>query len=268
MRSLLWIWTFLVASCVSDVQVLESDGVDENPGPSLTLPGSGGGPSVREPSAASGGSSGDTSVPSGGSSNSSTGGRIGILWTRCEAALSDGLPGDSCVFEPPECRDNADCCIESVACRDGGLQLERSCASCDACDDDPDCPFGKSFCVAGSCKPCPAEEPCNDLWDRTTRNGCGWCVPPNQCSRDGDCPATERCYPGALCIPGCANDPSCCFGNLCASAGCTSPPTIDCALVGCDESRACRIVGAPVSCACVGSNWRCTDGTSNVCAPF
>jgi hypothetical protein len=157
-------------------------------------------------------------------------------------------------------------------------QLYSDEASCDAsydaclvrCTNDSMCPAGTSWCERGRCRPCDnggllCDIACSDGWSTYERNGCHpcECAPPNACRSDAECGPGNECYAGAFCWDWCPpDDPTCCFGNVCSTAGCAPPPPTGCRVRGCPMGQTCGTSSAgacaPSSCVCGSSGWGCT----------
>jgi hypothetical protein len=175
----------------------------------------------------------------------------GEYCTPCDPADPDcALPGTNmycnalgaCVFEQPTCP--------------GG------------CTSDAACAYGTQWCVGGACVACDNSGEACDLgcingWGFYTRNGCTpcACAPPNDCTLDAQCGPGSTCYAGAFCWDYCDDgDPSCCQGNVCSQAGCSSPPPMGCFRRGCPMGQSCENFDcASSSCGCDGGGWSCTD---------
>jgi hypothetical protein len=120
-------------------------------------------------------------------------------------------------------------------------------------------------CVA--CEPTPPE--CTSVCANgfspqvLSRNGCQVCecVPPSECTMDGDCAGTELCYAGAQCEEGCTT-PDCCFGNQCSPAGCAGSAAPSCLVVGCQGGGECLAACDRVSCECNGQAWDCAESAA------
>src|SRR2546428_5959643 len=140
------------------------------------------------------------------------------------------------------------CCRSEPAGDDGGempadigFEPDAATEGGPACTTDADCAFGAEWCVGGRCVPCDNSGltctiPCETGTTFYVRNGCHPCdcAPSNQCRSDADCGPGLACYAGAFCWDGCPpGDPTCCFGNICSGAGCSSPPPTGCKVRGC-----------------------------------
>ncbi|MCZ7677499.1 MAG: hypothetical protein M5U28_01465 [Sandaracinaceae bacterium] len=158
-------------------------------------------------------------------------------------------------------------------------------ASCitDACASDADCASGAEWCEGGRCVACDNSGlvcliACPSGWSTYERNGCRpcECAPMNDCTSDGEClgigGGAQRCYAGAFCWDWCPpGDPTCCFGNMCAAAGCTPPPPVGCTQRGCPIGQRCDTTAGctPSECGCdARSGWFCTDDCGGgTCVP-
>lgn len=218
--------------------------------------------------AGTGASSGGTTA--GGSAGSTSGG-IPSEWTEstCATAIDRGITGDPCsgTFE---CQSAVlECCRWSASCVLGQLRLARTCELC-ACKGDADCKTG-SWCdkANGNCRACVETPVCLPPFSFIQRNGCAYCIPPDDCQDDGDCNNNGgHCYAGQLCGRDCVNDPSCCFGNRCAAPGCGPTTGLDCSLFGCPDGTYCDIQDVTQRCVCNQGRWLCTGESPNVCRPL
>jgi hypothetical protein len=138
----------------------------------------------------------------------------------------------------------------------------------EACTIHGQCAFG-SLCGDYRCQVCPAAPancpgPCANGFQPLllARNGCAVCecVPPSECSSNGDCPGDETCYAGAQCADGCS-DPTCCFGNHCSRPGCGSARPSLCLAFGCSDGESCLAACEATSCECDGASWACQSTT-------
>jgi hypothetical protein len=125
------------------------------------------------------------------------------------------------------------------------------------CTLDSDCESG-TWCRGGTCTTCTAAGTCRTGFNLVKRNGCDWCVPPNECTTDADC-GDVRCFAGLQCEAGCEGDPLCCYGNHCGKPECGRPTNLDCSIVGCMDGGSC--VGSVSvqwdQCGCDDSGWHC-----------
>ena len=186
----------------------------------------------------------------------------------CEAALTEGEPGDDCVGLEMGCSESVGCCVEAAFCELGSLILVEDCSGCEVCVEDADCgPL--AWCVGeGDCVPCPMVDgcpPCPDDLIPVDINGCETCecVPPiSDCSIDEDCgdPASLYCAQGALCT---RDHPSCCV-NVCTEFDCAAvePPPEGCMLPCLDELMCESGLCEQLGCRCVEDHWECDE----VCA--
>jgi hypothetical protein len=124
------------------------------------------------------------------------------------------------------------------------------------------------WCSGQTCMSCPAapascDGPCAHGFQPVSvnRNGCTVCecAPPSECTTNADCQNDEICYAGQHCRDGCA-EPSCCFGNQCAAAGCGAPPG-SCLEFGCRGGTECLAACDATSCECNGGTWSCASVT-------
>lgn len=181
-----------------------------------------------------------------------------VFWCHCEGADCDRL------FATEE-----ECTGAYAAC------TSHECAT------DADCARGSEWCEGGRCVACDNGGlvcliACRDGWSLYERNGCHpcECAPRNDCTSDGECigiGGPQRCYAGAFCWDWCApGDPTCCFGNVCAAAGCSDPAPVGCARRGCPPGESCDTTSGCASSACgcdATSGWSCTpDCGGGVCA--
>ena len=159
--------------------------------------------------------------------------------------------------------------IDGTAGDDGGVEPDQGGGECAT---DADCQSGAEWCVEGACQPCDnsglvCDLACSYGWVFYERNGCHpcECAPANQCTSDADCGSGRKCYAGAFCWDWCPpDDPSCCFGNICSGAGCSTPAPGGCVVRGCPQGGTCSTTSgcAPSSCSCDSGGWVCTEDCS------
>jgi len=151
----------------------------------------------------------------------------------------------------------------------------------EGCASDDECAYAVEWCVGGMCVPCDkggevCDISCTQGWAMYERHGCTPCdcAPTNPCVSDEECPQVtagpSKCYAGNHCWDWCpAGDPSCCYGNQCAAAGCPDPILTGCQKTGCAPGMTCVPSGCePSACHCDGANWECTDDCNGgECAP-
>lgn len=198
-------------------------------------------------------------VGAGCSDDSSTGSpdAAGADAARLDAAQPDAAAVDGAPVDGSPQPDGA--------APDGGGQQDGGGGTCAT---DTDCTAGSLWCVGGTCVPCDntgliCDLACGNGWQLYVRNGCHpcECAPLNACTSDGDCGGNDKCYAGAFCWDWCpADDPSCCFGNICTNPGCTITPPTGCVTRGCPQGDTCSASTgcAPSVCSCSGGNWMCT----------
>ena len=250
---------FTLTHCVSELDIL---------GPSASAGGNGGKSGDSRGGGSSGGASnGGTSSggASGGSSSGGQGAASGWSQASCYEALARGKTGDTCVgiFScSTAARPPTTCCHTQASCGPTGMMTFT-----DVCDD---CPCGSDvncisglWCTNGFCHPCdqpPAGSQCNRGLIPLPRNGCIWCVPASECGGGpgtAPCSPDKVCYAGNTCSPHCDNDPSCCFGNVCAAPGCGDTEMADCTTVGCPDGSTCFPATFTQKCDCTNGNWNC-----------
>lgn len=201
-----------------------------------------------------------------GTGGSGTGGGGTGGWDACggKACGDDCTPCDP---NDPQCELPG----TSMYCDANGT-CQFQAPACPACVSDADCTFGGEWCVGGECVPCDnsgqlCDIICYEGWSTYSRNGCSpcECAPINDCVADSDCPSAggqaAKCYAGQFCWDWCPpDDPTCCFGNTCNTAGCDGGPPVGCLQVGCPLGAQCTTdLCSSSSCFCDGAFWSCTD---------
>jgi hypothetical protein len=193
----------------------------------------------------------------------------------CEPVRGYFFDGEACVLLSG-CACEGDDCDRVYGSMETCEAAYRACleGSPHGCRTDGDCEEGAEWCVDGECVPCDdtgtaCDIGCSQGWDLYSRNGCTACecAPINVCDGSADCagsPQGEVCVPGRFCTDWCPEgDPSCCFGNVCASEDCAAeePYPHGCFERGCPAGETCE-EGAeciPTSCECIDDFWICTD---------
>jgi hypothetical protein len=202
----------------------------------------------------------------------------------CEPVRGYYWDGEACVLLSG-CSCEGDDCDRVYGSMETCEAAYRTCleGSPHVCRSDGDCEEGAEWCVDGECVPCDNTGTvcliaCRQGWSVYSRNGCTpcECAPINVCDRDADCaehPQGEVCVPGAFCTDWCAEgDPSCCFGNVCASAACAAeePYPHGCVERGCSAGEVCvdDVECTSSSCECLDDFWICTDDCAGgTCVP-
>lgn len=226
---------------------------------------------------ANGGSGLGGQAASGGQAQGGQAGAGGWTEATCFEALARGKDGDSCkgifscstVARPP-----TTCCHSQATCGPSGTLtlIGEICDDC-TCTVDANCP-SQFWCTDGKCRRCVQPPPgayCARGLIPYPRNGCTWCVLPNECGMGPPgvppptCSPDEECYAGRTCLPACQNDPGCCFGNICERPGCGGTQEVDCSIVGCPDGLMCA-ANFVQECDCLGGRWSCASPRKNTCA--
>jgi len=154
--------------------------------------------------------------------------------------------------------------VDSADDADSDADSEADADTEGACERDEDCVTGEEWCEGGRCEPCVdvgerCTNECLEGWDHYERNGCRTCTcaPMNECTSDSGCRgADQHCYAGALCWDWCVPaEPGCCFGNICATSGCSESPSFGCLVRGCPLGETCV-----EEAGCTPGGGECIDG--------
>ena len=175
--------------------------------------------------------------------------------------------------------------VDAGAIRDAGAESDAGIepdAGIPSCSTDSECATGREWCEHGTCVPCDNSGlacylACQAGWTLYERNGCYPCdcAPEGDCVADADCPeAGQKCWAGLFCWDWCpADDPSCCFGNLCAPTACGAAPPVGCLSRGCPAGQRCDTATGCASSACTcdeaSATYACTpDCGGGTCVPL
>ena len=232
---------------------------------------SGAGGAAANGGAANGGAANGGAANSGGLT--SQGGQSSpSIWSasNCYEALARGNNGDACKG-PFTCSSAArNCCHDQASCAsaNAALVISEVCDDC-ACSLDSNCPY-TFWCTDGRCRRCVQPPPgslCAPGLYPFPRNGCTWCVPPNECGGPPGSPMCSQdqvCYAGQTCLPHC-DEPACCFGNICDAPGCGKTTDLDCSIVGCPDGSNCFVADPGQVCTCQSGRWLCSAASRNRC---